>query len=478
MTDGEIITELRKKNARLEHELAELKRLIYGYKKERFIPNSPSVEQLHLFGQSAEDKTDIDSVLSDESSNSTKQNKKVTHPGRNPIPDHFPFKEETLRPEGDLADMVIIGQEVTETVDYTPASLVKKRIVRPRYVSKDGQRVLIACLPDRPMPKCIAEPSLIAWMQVRKFVEHMPYYRQIQQIKRDYRWELSSSTVGNWFTQLCDLLTPLYNEMKAQIQNSIYLQVDESPIKVQDSVKKGSTHQGYQWVYHNPESGLVLFDYRKGRGRAGPKELLEKYKGVIQCDGWQVYDKIAKSKPDIELAGCMAHVRRKFYEAKNTNKQLAEYALSVIQEVYKQERLAKQSLDRKQYRDDHIVPLIQKLREWVDLKSTEVLPKSPIGKAMTYLVKQWPKIETIFADARIELDNNLIENKIRPLALGRKNYLFAGSHQAAQRIAMMYSFFGTCKANDVNPYQWLKSTIEIISETKLDQLASLLPVKL
>ncbi|WP_235298474.1 IS66 family transposase [Portibacter marinus] len=477
MLKDEIIAEKDAKIAKLEHELAEIKRLIYGYKKERFIPNTPSVEQLNLFGQSAEDAADVDSVVSNESSNSTKQNKKVKHPGRNPIPDHFPCEEETLHPDGDLADMVVIGQDVTETVDYTPASLVKKRIVRPRYISKNGEHVLIAALPDRPMPKCIAEPSLIAWMQVRKFVEHMPYYRQIQQIKRDYHWELSSSTVGNWFAQLCELLTPLYNELKAQIQNSTYLQVDESPIKVLQNDKKGTTHRGYQWVYHDPVTRLVLFDYRKGRGRAGPKEMLNNYKGTIQCDIWQVYDNIAKSNPDIDLAGCLAHVRRKFYEAKDSNKELAEAALKQIQEIYGQERLSRQSPDRKQYRDKHILPLVQKLREWVDEKSLEVLPKSPIGKAMTYLVKQWSKIEFIFTDARIELDNNFIENKIRPLALGRKNYLFAGSHQSAKRIAMMYSFFGTCKANKVNPYEWLKSTIEVINETKMDQLEGLLPTK-
>ena len=465
--------EIKARDARIEvltHRLAELERLIFGSKKERFVLATQDASQLNLFEEVVEQ-----AVEADQEQITYQRSKPKAHPGRNPLPDHLPVEETTIEPDNVSADMVKIGEQITETVDYTPASLVKKRIIRPKYAKPDTEELVIADLPDRAMPKCIAEPGLVAHLINRKFVEHMPFYRQIAQIKRDYDWQLSSSTVGNWFAQACELLTPLYNELHKQVLQATYLQVDESPIKVLDSDKPNSSHQGYQWVYHSPEQRLILFDYRKGRGRAGPKEMLQNYRGIIQCDGWQVYDKIAKSQPDIILAGCLAHARRKFYEAKDADAARANHALQVIKEIYLLERKAKETSDRKAYRDEHIRPLLAGLKSWAEEQALVVLPKSVIGKAIGYYLKQYHKLEAILTDGRIELDNNMIENKIRPLALGRKNYLFAGSHQGAQRIAMMYSFFASCKANEVNPYEWLKSTITNISETKLSALYTLLP---
>ena len=219
----------------------------------------------------------------------------------------------------------------------------------------------------------------------------------------------------------------------------------------------------------------VLFNYRKGRGQHGPKEILQNYQGILQCDGYTVYDKIGSSG-QITLAGCLVHVRRKYIEAKDSDATMANHALDIFAKIYKLEKQAKLSDDRKSFRTGHTLPLLQELKDWVDEKAIIVLPKSPIGKAMSYTIKQWPKIINIFSDGRIELDNNLIENKIRPLALGRKNYLFAGSHKGADRIAMMYSFFATCKANNVNPYNWLKSTLEQIPSCKITELDKLLPL--
>lgn len=457
-------------NALLKHELAQLKRLIFASKRERFLPSTIDVHQGNLF----EEVVELPAPAPTEQI--TYQRKKTkAHPGRHPLPEHLPVEETIIEPDHIEEGMVQIGQEISETVDYTPASLVKKRVIRPRYAHPESDQIAIADLPDRPMPKCIAEPGLIAHLINRKFVEHMPFYRQIAQIKRDYQWEIPSSTMGNWFTQACDLLQPLYTELRTQLLQQTYLQADESPIKVLDSDKPQSTHQGYQWVYHSPEQRLVLFDYRRGRGKAGPKEILQNYRGIIQCDGWQVYDKIAKSQPDIMLAGCLAHARRKFYESTDSDGSRANHALRVIKEIYTHERSAKESTDRSVYRDQYIRPLLEKLKTWADDQAIVVLPKSPIGKAIGYFVKQYHKLAAILMDGRIELDNNLIENKIRPLALGRKNYLFAGSHEGAQRIAMMYSFFATCAANDVNPYEWLRTTIQAISDTKLSELYTLLP---
>ena len=188
-------------------------------------------------------------------------------------------------------------------------------------------------------------------------------------------------------------------------------------------------------------------------------------------------NRILQARPGITLAGCMAHLRRYYYKAKDSDKERSTYALKQFGRIYDTEAMLKDMTtdQRKEQRELRIMPVIKELKDWVDEQSYKVLPQSPMGKAMKYTHQQWPKLMKIFEDGRFELDNNLIENKIRPLALGRKNYLFAGSHDGAQRIAMMYSFFGSCAANNVNPSEWLQSVLEKINDTKMNNLDNLLP---
>ncbi len=465
--------DLQQSNAQLRSELDQLRKMIFGSKSEPFI-SQIDPHQLSLFGTEppgenipAEDKQLIH----------YERNAPKKHEGRNKIPDHLPVHEIIIEPVEDTTGMVKIGEEITETLEYTPASLVKKRVIRPKYARKNNEGIVIGELPSRPFPKCIAEASLVAHITVCKFIDHMPFYRQNQRFKRDFNWEVSDSTINEWFVSECTLLRPLYVLLQRKILEGSYLQVDESPIKVLDQDHEKGIHQGFQWVYYNPELKLVFFNYRKGRGQHGPKEILAQYKGILQTDGWQVYDKF-KHKQGITLVGCLAHARRYFDKALKTNKSKCEEVLLIIQRIYAQERLCKEMSadDRKLFRDQHIRPIFAELRDWLDEKlKGEITPKSDYGQAITYMNKQWPKLIGVLEDGRVELDNNQIENKIRPLALGRKNYLFAGSHDAAQRIAMMYSFFGSCKAHDINPYEWLKDTLERIPDTKLSNLESLLP---
>ncbi|MEO5906410.1 MAG: IS66 family transposase [Saprospiraceae bacterium] len=465
--------ELQQSNAQLRSELDQLKKMMFGSTRERFISKIDQ-HQLSLFGSDH-----IEPALNTSVEQHIEYDRKTPrkHEGRNKIPDHLPVHEIIIEPVEDTTDLIKIGEEITETLEYTPASLVKKRVIRPKYARKNNEGVVIAQLPSRPFPKCIAEASLVAHITVCKFIDHMPFYRQIQRFKRDFNWEVSDSTINEWFVSECTLLHPLFELLQRKILEGSYLMVDESPLKVLDRDLIKGIHQGYLWVYYSPELKAVLFNYRKGRGQHGPKEILAEYKGILQTDGWQVYDKFANT-PGITLVGCLAHARRYFYDALKTNKTKCEEVLMIIQRVYAQDRMCKEMsvAERKEYREQHVRPLFEELRHWLgqELKG-DITPKSDYGKAVTYMNKQWPKLIRVLDDGRVELDNNLIENKIRPLALGRKNYLFAGSHDAAQRIAMMYSFFGSCKAHDINPYEWLKDTLEKISDTKLSDLGSLLP---
>lgn len=465
--------EFKNKVVSLEHQLQQLYKLIQGFKSEKFAPKADAIEeQLELFASLKE------TTLPPEKEEVSYTRNKKKHPGRNALPEHLPVREEVIEPDQDTSGMEKIGEEISETLEYTPASLVKRRIIRPKYVKKETSQIFIGELPERPLDKCIAEASLLAYIIMRKFVEHMPFYRQIQGFERDFGWKPAASTFSDWMRECAILLEPLYNVLKQKILESGYVQADESPIKVLDREKKGSTHQGYQWVYHDPVHKLVLFNYHRGRGQHGPKTLLADYKGILQCDGYSVYDKIG-ADPEIELAGCLVHARRKFFDAQDSDPIRGEQALEWFRQIYNIERNIKQQTEdfdlRKKLRNEQIRPLLEQIKDWINDESNHVLPKSPMGKAMTYYLRQYPKLENILSDGRIELDNNLIENTIRPMAVGRKNFLFCGSHKAAQHAAVFYSFFGSCKLNGVNPRTWLEDTLTKIKDHNIQNLEELLP---
>lgn len=249
--------------------------------------------------------------------------------------------------------------------------------------------------------------------------------------------------------------------------------------KVLDKNKKGTTHRGYHWVYHAPLRRMVLFDYREGRGREGPEECLDGFTGWVQSDGYAVYDQL--NRKEITLLNCMAHGRRKFDEAKDNDFARASYVLTEMQKVYVIEREAREKglshEERFTLRQEKSVPILVALKNWMIENYKAVVPKSPIGQALHYCLERWDKLMLYTTNGILEIDNNLVENAIRPVAVGRKNYLFAGSHNGAQRAAMLYSFLGTCKINNINPFEWLRLTLERIPNHPINRISELLPRK-
>jgi hypothetical protein len=249
-------------------------------------------------------------------------------------------------------------------------------------------------------------------------------------------------------------------------------------IGVQDSHKKGALHNGYMWLFRNPKNKLVLFTYNKGRSREAPEEILDSFTGTLQTDGYKVYQ-VLRTQGEITLMGCMAHARRYFDKAVSNDKQRAEHVLALMQRLYVIERKAKErqvnDATKRRYRQLCAKPILEKLELWMKESSFKVLPKSAIGKAIAYTQNIYPSLKRYIEDGKYEIDNNNIENAVRPLALGRKNYLFAGSHQSAQNIAMMYSFFASCKANEVNPFNWLKDVLSKMPDQKNDSIKQFLP---
>ena len=245
-----------------------------------------------------------------------------------------------------------------------------------------------------------------------------------------------------------------------------------------DSDKKGAAHQGYYWVYHSPLDKTVLFDYNPSRGGHVPKSMLDNFRGYLQTDGYAAYDKYGKKK-DITHLACWAHARREFEKALENDRNRAEKALLMIQELYKIENRAREqqlSADKiKELRLKESLPVINQMGKWIFEQIKNTLPKSQIGKAMAYAYARWDALSAYLYDGNLQIDNNLVENAIRPVALGRKNYLFAGSHEAAQRAAMIYSFFAVCKKHEVNPFQWLKYTLQNIMTINHKNLRDLFP---
>ncbi len=290
--------------------------------------------------------------------------------------------------------------------------------------------------------------------------------------------QIASSTIEGWAKESLIRLHPLYEQLVFDIKSKGYLQVDETPIKVLESDKKGACHQGWYWVYHSPLDNITLFDYQPTRGSDGVKGMLDNFRGYLQTDGYVVYDKYSKRK-DITRLACWAHARREFERALENDKTRASHALTLIQKLYAIERKAKQegldAVQTKKLRLDEALPVINELGKWIFEQIKSTLPKSQIGKAMQYAYTRWDALSAYLYDGNLQIDNNPVENAIRPVALGRKNYLFAGTHDAAQRAAMIYSFFAICKKHEVNPFHWLKYTLEKIMTINHKKLPNLFP---
>ena len=370
-----------------------------------------------------------------------------------------------------------MGEDVSERLAYKPSELFVKRYERPKYIDPITGKIYQAPAADRTFERSNVDPSLVAQVIIEKYVDHLPLQRQITRYKR-LGVTINDSSMGGWVSAAGNVLEPLYQAHKQIVLSSGYLQADETTIKVLESERKGATHLGYYWVYQSFENKLVLFDYQPGRGRDGPQNVLKNYQGYLQTDGYGVYDDFAE-RPGIILLGCMAHARRKYAEAQTNDQATTSHVLAEIQKLYAIERhIAHTPLtgeDKLAYRKEHAVPLLKELGLWLQQKYTEVLPASAIGKAIAYSLKRWDKLSLYATSSILNIDNNPIENSLRPLAVGRKNYLFAGSHAAAQRAAIFYSLLATCKNYGVNPCDWLHDVLTRIGNHPINRIKELLP---
>ena len=490
------IEELKGEVKKLTDQLAWYRRKFWKSTSEKYIPEDPNQRKIDFDGLDVlpEEQKVIEEAAKEIISYERKKPDSKNKPVRVALPDDLRRETEVIEPEGIDQNWERIGQEVTEILEHKPGEIYVRQIIRPKYVLKkalqaeqeeseeEQKNVKIANLPLLPLPRSNAGASLLAELLLDKYMHHLPFHRQIAMFKQA-GVSLSASTVNGWFSASSDLLRALYYRLRELVLATDYIQVDESTVPVIDNKKKRAV-KAYLWVVRSVMDKLVFFHYDKGsRAQKVVVELLHNFQGAVQTDGYDAYS-IYEHKKGVLLLGCWAHARRKFTEALKEDKSGAEYALEQIGMLYKVETMAdEQNLDYKQraeLRQRLAYPVQTAFEKWIVSYYPKAIPKGRMHKALSYTYNLFHRLSRYHLDGRYQIDNNLVENAIRPLALGRKNYLFCGNHDAAENAAIMYSLLGSCKACDVNPREWLTDVLTRIPEYNANydlDLADLLPHK-
>lgn len=485
------IKEKDDKIKQLTDQLAWYRRKFWKASSEKFIPQDPNQRRIDFDGLDAlpQEKAVIEAAEKEIISYTRKKPEKIkAQPVRLPLPDYLRREKEVIEPEGIDENWIRIGEEITEILEHKPAELFVRQIIRPKYALKKEQQdqddtlksIKIAALPLLPLPRSNASASILAELQISKYLHHIPFNRKIEMFKQ-LGYVLSASTINGWHQGSCDLLRALYYRLRELVLATDNIQIDESTVPVVNNEKK-RTVKAYLWVVRSVMENMMFFHYDKGsRAQRVVIELLHNYKGAVQTDGYEAYS-IYENKKGVLLLGCWAHVRRKFTEAQMEDKAGAEYALKQIGLIYSVETMASDQgmsyEERAALRQRLAYPILCAFEKWIVSYFPKTITKGRMHKALSYAYSLFHRLSRYHLDGRYQIDNNLIENAIRPLAVGRRNYLFCGNHDAAENAAVMYSLLGCCKANDVNPREWLIDVLTKIPEYNNDysrDLADLLP---
>jgi len=415
--------------------------------------------------------------------------------GRQTLPDHLPrVREEIDLPEAEKVCSVCetpkvrIREEVTEQLEYIPASLFVKQIVRPVYACPRRCEISVAAKPSSPIEKGLAGPGLLAQIAISKYADHLPLNRQEDILSRQ-GVHISRSTQCGWMRQTAQLLYLLYAQMSSVVLAAKVIHTDDTPIEVQEKKK---TRKGRVWIYEDPRRRLAVFDYTPNRGRDGPQKFLGDFSGYLQADAYAGYDCIYANKTVIEVA-CWAHARRKFYEARTVQPEAALAAVAWIKQLYDVERLAKvyrEALDtslteearydlyvkkRFELRQEHSQGLLKSFDEWLTKQAEVILPKSPVGQAIAYTRSNWQALNVYATNGELSIDNNEAERGMRHAVTGRNNWLFFGSDEGGGTWAVITSLLYSAKLHKLNLFAYLKDVLTRIGDTPVSELEQFLP---
>lgn len=463
----------------LQGQLYYLKRQLFGKKSEKLNPAQRLLfENLYNEVQAKIDQQKQPKV------EPVKKGKNENHKGRNPLPAHLereiiniePSKEETFC-DIHNKDKRHIGTEKKEVLEYRPACFYVKQYIRHKFACDDCEgNISIGQLPPMVVDKGIAGEGLLAHIITSKYCDHMPLNR-LEGIFKRSDIDINVSTMCDWVGQCSDLLEPLVKRMHQKILQSPKINSDDTVIPVKNPNRKGSTYNGYLWVYIDDKKNVV-FDFTPTRSREGPLKFLGKYRGKLQADAYSGYDEFFRTTDAVEI-GCHAHARRKFEYALDSDPIRATRLMVLWGRLYEIERRAKEE----NYSDDKLLearqkeagPILNEIKTVLDEYKDRVLPKSPMGKAITYSMNQWDALLRYSEDPILEIDNNLSERVLRMVCIGRKNYLFAGSEAGAKRAANIYSLVASCKLNGIDPFKYFRDVLSRVSSHPAEKIDELLP---
>lgn len=454
----------------LEQQLQSLLRGKYGPKTESISP-----DQLRLFQvgeqQPEEPGEEAEQVVVQPGKRSQRK------PGKE-LPrqriEHEPSEAELVCSCGERK--MRIGEEVTERLDYVPSSVLINEHVRGKYACKKCQaEVVIGPKPKQTIERGFVEAGMLAYIATSKYADHLPLHRLESIIKRQGA-TISRSTMCDWLIAAGKNLSGLHNLMVKRVLNSRVIWTDDTPVKMQDRELEKKLRETRLWTYLGDESNpYVVFDFTKSRKRDGPAQFLKGYKGYLQADAFAGYDCIFAGGEVTEVA-CMAHVRRKFFEAQTSSKE-AQHALAIIQELYVIEKETKEleASRRQEIRETKSSPLLQEFKIWLDRERLVALPKSPLGKAVMYALNNWEALNRFLEDGNLTIDNNRAENALRKIAIGRKNWLFVGSESGGKTASIFASIVASCIRHSLDPFAYLKDVFTQLSANPNVDLETLLP---
>jgi transposase len=458
-------------------ELAHHKRLRFANKSEAFSP-----EQRHLFEESWHaDAGAIEAQVA----HITAAPRKRQRAGRQPLPAHLPRIEHRHEPQtctcGQCGqDLVKIGEDVSEQLDVEPARFFVHRHIRPQYACRACQSVTAEPVPAAVIDGGLAAPGLHAWVVTQKFLDHLPLYR-IEQITTRYGVPIARSTLAQWVGRIGVALQALADRLAELLRQRAILHADETPVQQLDP-GQGKTKRAYLWAYrsnnHDPGPPIIVFDYQPGRAGSHAQDFLQDWRGHLMVDDYAGYKALFRA--GITELACLAHARRKFFELHAVNRNpIAGEALARIAQLYGIEDAGKglNATDRAHLRQCQAQPKLDALHDWLLQTRPTVAQGSALAKAIDYSLKRWPAHVRYAASGVLPIDNNPIENAIRPIAIGKKNWLFAGSERAGKRAAAIQSLLGTAKLNGIEPCAWLKDTLEKLPLWPNSRIDELLPLR-
>jgi transposase len=486
-------TALRAQVAGLQKDLEEANRKVEYLLKRLFGTKSETIDprqlELLLSGIESTPAPEPPAVVRD-----PRSPRRKASPRKPRIPENLPTEDIVIDPEevkADPASYRLIGEEITQELDVVPPRYFRRRFIRRKYVSKLERALapVIAELPPRLIEGGYAGVGLLTDIAAKKYLEHLPLYRQEQILRLRYGIELSRKTMCDWMGQVAWWLKPIYERVAEDLKGSKYLQIDETPVRYCQA-EGGGSGQGYLWVYHRPGGG-VLYEWHTGRGADCLETMLKDFGGTIQTDGYGAYGSFVKkrqqeivegqNKPPIIPSACWAHARRKFDEALQECPVQAGWILRQLQNLYRIEKRLRGTQAgpalRQAVRASESDMIVSRIGKALQAKRAQHRPTSQMGKAIAYTLSLWKELNVYLHDGRVEIDNNGVENAIRPTALGKKNYLFFGHPEAGERSAVFYTLLENCKREGISPHEYLYDVLSRRPTTPMDRIDELTPAK-